>query len=312
MLIFPTYQTLLTKPVATGGDGDGDGGSGGDSFITTDLKVHYDFSNTSCWSRNNSSNAADYTVHNLIDDYNDAFFRVRTNNSFQYGSDSDVIDYDSDGGGCWVMDPTEYWYQDAAVLVIPGTFSGTNALQNTHNLPTETSSHNLFNGVGEGEWTFETWTRFYVNSSNARVTYPWSISTTNTGGNTIGFNCIIYGLNFPFWFLRNKVRHFIHTTQTMINLPTAVSSGAAWTDWLHIVLTRDDSNTFKLYFQNSNVYTLTQTHNLANLRFLMLNQVGDANQMPTRTGIFRFYKGKHFSSTDVTTNWNAQKSRFGH
>ena len=241
---------------------------GGDSFITTDLKVHYDFSNTSCWNRNNSSNAADYTVHNLIDDYNDAFFRVRTSNTFQYGSDSDVIDYDSDGGGCWVMDPSEYSSQDSAALVIPGTFSGTNASAYTYNLPTETSSHNLFNGVGEGEWTFEIWIRFYVDDSNGRYAYPWNINTSDTGSNTISFRGVLYGLTFPVNFLKNKLRNYINTTQTFLDLPTAVTSGAAWTDWLHIVLTRDDSNTFKLYFQNSNVYTRTQTHNLSNLRFL--------------------------------------------
>ena len=61
MLIFPTYQTLLTRPVVASSDTA--------NFITTDLKLHYDFSNTSCWNRNNSSNAADYTVNNLIDSY---------------------------------------------------------------------------------------------------------------------------------------------------------------------------------------------------------------------------------------------------
>ena len=286
---------------------------GGDSFITTDLKVHYDFSNTSCWNRNNSSNAADYTVNNLIDDYNDAVFRVRTSNTFQYGSDSDVIDYDTDGGGCWEMDASEYSYADAAILIIPGTFSGTNSYTYTYNLPTETSSHNLFNGLGEDEpWTFEIWFKLYVDASNGRYAYPWNINTIDTGGNTLSFRSIAYGLSFPSPFFRNKIRQYVGNNQIFTSTPSAPTSGAAWTDWIHAVITRDDSNTFKWYLNNSIVSTVTATYDFANLKFLGLGYVGSTDQMSTRTGIVRFYKGKHFSSTDVTTNWNAQKSRFGH
>ena len=89
MLIFPTYQTMLAKAAANSS------GGGGSSIIDTDLYVHYDFSDTNCWNRNNSTNAADYTVNNLANDYNDAVFRSRTgtSNAYRNASDSPCIDF---------------------------------------------------------------------------------------------------------------------------------------------------------------------------------------------------------------------------
>ena len=39
---------------------------------------------------------------------------------------------------------------------------------------------------------------------------------------------------------------------------------------------------------------------------------GGPDGIPMRLGIFRFYRGKALTASEVTENWNAQKSRFGY
>ena len=68
----------------------------------------------------------------------------------------------------------------------------------------------------------------------------------------------------------------------------------------------------KIYINNSLEATLTDVENLDYLDTINLNQVWSDTHPASRTGIFRFYRGKALTSSEVTTNWNAQKSRFGH
>ena len=308
MLIFPAYQTLLTRPAVASSDTA--------NFITTDLKLHYDFSNTSCWNRNNSSNAADYTVNNLIDSYNDAFFRVRTNNTFQYGSDSDVINYDTDGGGCLFMDPSEYSYNDAAVLAVPGSWSGeSSSTDEYYNLPTETSSHNLMDGLDDdGPFTFEIWYRAYTDSTSSGVVSSrlTDFLTENTSGSEVKLGLRLYGKHPVPIFTRKAWQSFGNSAKLQL-IPGSLATGAGWSDWTHHVITRDDSNNFNLYIQNAQAGSaITATHDFDSLKVIGIGAVLSSNTTPIRIGLVRFYKGKGLTSSEVTTNWNAQKSRFGH
>ena len=307
MLIFPTYQTLLTRPVVASSDTA--------NFITTDLKLHYDFSNTSCWNRNNSSNAADYTVNNLIDSYNDAFFRVRTSNTFQYGSDSDVINYNTDGGGCLYMDPSEYSVTDETILIVPGSWSGESSSSDEYyNLPTETSSHNLMDGLDDdGPFTFEIWYRVYIPSSTGvTIGRLYDFLTENTSGSQVKLSQQLFTTH-PFWLLARKARQDVQYSNWLTDIPGAPATGTGWSDWVHSVLTRDDSNNFKLYMNNTQRGpTITATHNFDSLKVIGIGWVPNAQTSPMRIGIVRFYKGKALTSSEITTNWDAQKERFGH
>ena len=53
-------------------------------------------------------------------------------------------------------------------------------------------------------------------------------------------------------------------------------------------------------------------NNLDYLKYGRLFVIINGDRPEGRLGIFRFYQGKSLTSSEVTTNWNAQKSRFGH
>ena len=137
--------------------GGGDSGGGDSSIVDTDLYVHYDFSDTDCWNRNNSANAADYTVNNLANDYNDAIFRSRTGASDAYrdASDSPVLNFESsDGGGCLDVNPNNNEAdEDDCALLIPGSSTNTTSPGYfTYNASTvsSTDSNNLFRSFYQG------------------------------------------------------------------------------------------------------------------------------------------------------------------
>ena len=52
--------------------------------------------------------------------------------------------------------------------------------------------------------------------------------------------------------------------------------------------------------------------NFTALQYGRLLYAWTAAAVQQRLGIYRAYKGKALTSSEVTTNWNDQKSRFGH
>ena len=124
----------------------------GNTFVRDDLFVHYDFGNISCWNRTNGTNAADYTVYNLANSYNNALFRCQSGLvdgiwAYQHDSGSDAIIFDSsDGGGCVEFDTSEIdGVSDKFALVIPGSESDTSQYFPHYNLTTQTGSNNDLN-----------------------------------------------------------------------------------------------------------------------------------------------------------------------
>ena len=104
-----------------------DGGGGGSSFdgVTDNLLIHYDFSDTSCWNRNKSSNAADYTINNLAGDHNDAHIRRKVSgNTWTSTSDTPTMEFNSDADGCIQTVPGNYTSAgDNSIIMIPGSES---------------------------------------------------------------------------------------------------------------------------------------------------------------------------------------------
>ena len=311
--------------------------SSGNTFngVTTNLEVHYDFSRTDCWNRGTSTNAADYTVNNLAKDYNDAVLRSRTGSgdSFRDGSDSPCITFNSsDGGGCLEMGGDNWdGNEDHCSLIIPGAFSSSTSSHFTYNISTvaASSSENLFNGLGTGAFTTEQWLRLYANESDGNGTATmlelagrasgeddddvfrnfWLVYINN--GHSSPYAAQAYILN-----TNSSGSHVRMAPNLFPDVPGTPTSGAGWSDWLHIVMVRESgtgSNNFKVYVNNTleETYT-TDAINFTALQYGRLLYTYNAATVQQRLGIYRAYKGKALTSSEVTTNWNDQKSRFGY
>ena len=312
--------------------------SSGNTFggVTTDLEVHYDFSRTDCWNRGTSTNAADYTVNNLAKNYNDAIFRSRTGSStsFRDGSDSPCITFNSsDGGGCLEMGGDNWdGNEDNCALMLPGAYSNSTSSHPAYNISTvaASSSENLFNGLGTGAFTTEQWIRLYGNESDGNGI----ASMLQLAGRASGEDDDDLWNNFWLLYINNGYTSNLYTDEAYIinansngsntrmdpnfltNVPGTPTSGAGWSYWLHIVMVRESgtgSNNFKVYVNNTLEETYT-THavNFTALQYGRLLYAHSATSVQQRLGIYRAYKGKALTSSEVTTNWNDQKARFGH
>jgi len=292
---------------------------GGSSIVDTDLYVHYDFSDTNCWNRNNSTNAADYTVHNLANDYNDAVFRSRdaSGTCYQNSSASPVINFDSsDGGGCLELDSSQNTANDDdCLLAIPGTDTSTSCSNRAKNLSTVTGTNNLLNGVDTGAFTFELWYRVEFSASYRGNVYAYPLRMYHNSSTYWNVD----NLKLQLWDLgasnnqAGKVDNDypMNTSYSVIGGP---SSGIDWSDWNHLVYSRNSSSTndTKVYVNNSLDETHTDNIDYPSLKYLFFFPHSSSSRINLKYGIFRFYRGKALTSSEVTTNWNAQKSRFGH
>tara|TARA_R100000664_G_C2757358_1_gene145556 strand:- start:2145 stop:3173 length:1029 start_codon:yes stop_codon:yes gene_type:complete len=303
--------------------------------VTTNLEVHYDFSRTDCWNRGTSTNAADYTVHNLAKDYADAIFRSQTgsNTSFRDGSDSPCISFNSsDGGGCLELDPSNHdGDEDDCAVILPGALSSSTTTSDVYNISTvsASSSENILNGVGNGAFTTEIWVRVYADESlgNAAAQLGYLIGRDSAQDDDVlaGTAWVGYYNNA---YSNNNYKDalsFIHNTgsgsnahkspRVMTNTPGTPANGAGWSDWLHIVLARASgtgNDNWKVYVNNTLEEEYTAHMNFSALNYGRIARLFSATTIRHRLAIWRFYKGKTLSSTEVTTNWNDQKERFGH
>lgn len=86
--------------------------------------------------------------------------------------------------------------------------------------------------------------------------------------------------------------------------------------WQHIIVTIGGSGS-KMYINDTEVASSGYTGNFGNIDTITTLRIGDisigavgVNAFDGKIGLFRIYDGI-LSSTDVTTRWNATKSRFG-
>ena len=297
------------------------GNGGGSSIVDTDLYVHYDFSNTDSWNRTNGTNTDDYTIHNLANDYNDGLLRSKTGSSTTYrnASDSPVIDFNSsDGGGCleWITSNNSSDEDDCA-LIIPADQSSPSSVFPNYNITTvsATDTNNLFNGVGTGAFTIEIWFKAYLNHATSEFIQLYNFSGKNTYGTTTYHVAWVYSPGYITTDQAGKIKISAgDTSNNELISPSGVpSSGAAWSNWNHLVYSRNSDSTddTKIYLNNNLEATCTDSRNMDYCLYVRLPWINSVN-VPIRQGIFRFYRGKALTTSEVTQNWDAQKSRFGH
>ena len=97
---------------------------------------------------------------------------------------------------------------------------------------------------------------------------------------------------------------------------THIVSSTAYTEgtWHHLIITRNGT-TATLYLDNSSVATATVSLNFNNTTYVpTIGAFTHSDQLnfDGKISIVRVYKGKGFSSSDVTQNFDAVKSRYGY
>ena len=273
MLIFPTYQTLLAKTAATSSGGGGSSFSG----VTTDLTTHWDFGNSSSYSGSGS------TVTDLSGNGNHGTLQNTSN-----------ISYSSNDGGHIILDPSA-----------------------SSNYPYITRADTI-KDIGTGDFTFEFWWNLSYDSSRANE------------GNTVLFRNVPlfsspYTENVGVFVRNGKIRVSNWLTAS------AATIGGSWTyidsstvyvdgyqsDYEHLVFTRigTGNNNMKMYRNNSLVETWTNKAEYDDATETADHRVLSGNVsyfFGGKFAIYRLYVGTGLTSSEVTTNWNAQKSRFGH
>ncbi len=301
------------------------------NFINTNLFVHYDFGNISCWNRTNGTNTADYTVYNLANSHNNALFRCKSGTvngiwAYQHDSGSDAIIFDSsDGGGCVKFDPSEIdGTSDKFALVIPGSEISMSQYGVTYNLTAQTGSNNMYNGIGTGAFTVEYWLKQTTNSASWYIGEDTTlvVNDTSTPANRRNDTLSYYGSVWAGfgWYPGAKFKvtsgHPSDVSSNVSFYPdgetTATTSRES--NWNHIVVSRasDSTNGTTVYLNNVSQGTITNSSNLSTMAWGQLAVYDNSADLARKLGIFRFYKGKALTASEVSHNWSAEKARFGH
>ena len=309
MLIFPTYQTILTKT-----------STAASSIITDGLRLSYDFSNTDCWNGNTSSNVADYTVNNLAGNHNDAFIRDYVGSGYTNTSNSSYIELSSAGGGSLYTkgDNSSAPSSRGPIAVLAGAYSGTTSTVANYNLTTVAGNNtdNLFNGVGNDDWTWEMWVRSasIASSTNSLSDPLFFLLETTAGANRLFRARIRPTTSSHSAAGKWKVSYYDYSSWDNVLVDIATGQQANWTNWTHFVISRQGtgSDDVKVYINNTLEKTFTGADNISHLEYAWIGGKGGTYNLDTQLGIVRMYKGKALSASEVTTHWNAEKARFGY
>lgn len=260
---------------------------GSSSIITTDLEIHYDLGNTSCWTGNSSSNSADYTLNDLSGNGNDGKIYSRISGS---GTASSVnVSKDTSDGNSLEISFTAANYDDNAAYMRtdlgpanPGTGAATVEMWIKYkftNVSTERYSTLMYwsQGPGASSWMWNN-----TNSFNFGTYYPKTFTVAGEGGNGV----IPYPGSPP---------------------------DSGWGDWVHLVWSRTStsSNDTKIYVNNSLEHTYTSTDDITG-RPSYWTLPSSTTPFTAKFGAFRYYVGTGLTSSQVTTNWNVDKTRFGY
>ena len=153
------------------------------------------------------------------------------------------------------------------------------------------SAHDDFN-FGDGDFTIAIWWRYTGSNFNG---YPYLLDMRGSG-NVI----VIYPIN------TNKIEVYTNGNQWNTGSETLTVN-----NWFHIVYCRVGTTRY-LYVNNSltnseSSYTTTLVEGK-----VRIGARSNGNQVWTgNIPIVQIYKGKGFTSSDVSQNFNAQRGRFG-
>ena len=244
----------------------------GPAYVTDNLVFHIDAGNLNSYDSEDSATTVKSLVGNI------------TNSSYN----SNISHSTSDDG---------YWSF--------GSNTGTGI---------EFNSITSFMPLGSNDITFECWMKRTGGNFNG----PFSIYRTLTNGNEkAGFLKVIYQ-NQMFFGKDNATTPDTGYPDYIVSTTTAISTNT----WQHIVASHDTSaGQLKIYVDgtwNNTSNSIDTTnwssyHNNATDSYILRVGYGSSGYiMNGDISIVRFYKGKALTSTEVTQNYNAEKSRYGY
>ena len=155
---------------------------------------------------------------------------------------------------------------------------------------------------GTGDFTIETW--FNVTGTSPQTWGEVVFSQTVSGTN---YFVVSTSTGNPV----QKKPNFTYGTGG--GTPTTSSTTYTENQWYHYVITRNGT-TLTMYLNNSVVATATVSFNFSNTTYVPTIGAythSDTLNFDGKISIVRVYKGKGFSSSDVTQNFDAVKSRYG-
>ena len=187
------------------------------------------------------------------------------------------VAYSSDNGGYLIFDSTD----DKVTLPVGSDFA-----------------------YGTGDFTVEMW--FNVTDTSPQ-TYGQRLFCQTEGGT----NYFVISASRGDPVVKKPV-----FTYTSYGTGTHIVSSTAYTEgtWHHLIITRNGT-TATLYLDNSSVATATVSMNFNNTTYVpTIGAFTHSNQLNFGGKIsqVRVYKGKGFSASDVTQNYNATKSTYGY
>lgn len=269
---------MLTLPSLGGGSHSPLVHAAGGGNLDSDLLMHWDFGDNNCWNQGT-------TITDLTGNGYNGFFK-----SAQLQYVTDMGDYYSSGG-------TAAFY------------GGTEA---------NNGQYDLMNLIGSQNFTMEFWNNPTAYGGEYLLRYEWSSggpttyhtayitympNSSNPGLTHIGFaDDAMYKPSWTNWV-------DLDTTDPGYGGPTS--------GWEHIVLSREGTGTNEMKFYRNGSLFAQKTNSIvytAGGSDPYPNGQGGSNaifQVGGYKAVFKFHIGKGFTSDEVTTRFNAEKSRFG-
>jgi hypothetical protein len=273
-------RSHLLRAAAGTAAASGGGGSSG-NHVTTNLIQHWDFGNSSSYSGSGTS------VSDLSGNSNTGTLQNTSN-----------ISYSSDNGGHILLDPSA-----------------------SSNYPWIYRDTDTWKDIGTDDFTWEIWANFYFHDSNSTfaiyVNTPIS-SSPYTENSFIGIKASNYGGAGSL-----RTSNWLNATATntagswTYHDSSAVYTRGAYSGWEHIVYSRigTGSSNVKVYRNNSLIDTTTNKadYDIANTDTGYRRGVGrdTSGGLRGRLAILRFYIGTGLTASQVTQNYNEDKTRFG-
>ena len=288
-----TYQKPLSMTGFGGGANALSFAAAGSAYVTDGLVCHYDFGDSSCYTHPASNS------NPLVDDLTGNSHTSKIYNGPGYSLDVEssppAVSYDSSAGGHITFDPT---YSP----------SGGSTSSNAPVIFRDTSP---WTGLGNGDWTVEFWINYYRYSyaSGQSLLYLFQDGASYTGTMEIGFQT-------------DKLWVYVFN-QAMSSEPSYYTT-SGYNGWDHIVLSKigSGSNNVKLYHKAVN----TQSLSWGGMNYVaqwpgsaasgIWNSMSffdsyNGRHFKGKFAIFRCYNGKGLDATEVSQNFNAERSRFG-
>ena len=272
-------------------------GGGAPAEVTTDnLKVHYDFGDSNCWTTQTQG------INDLSGNNNNANWQY---SSYQY--------YAANGG---------YAYKNNTSELLPASY----LLKNNGSNPYAFEFWCDFEGLGSPGYghigLLLNYLEFHKNFSTGqnRLHYAFVgydfVGTNNSGQTTLG----LVGNNMQ---ADNSVWTGYSSSYLTTYYDTSNASGVgphiqnSNTGWEQIVFARENTNAngFKVYRNGTLLYTGTDNKNynptLLSGFSSLVHQFWYFGGVSAKIGIMRQYYGGSLTEAQVLGNYNAQKTRFG-